>query len=62
MSNHKIGMWMYQNSGGDQIQNKMIDKLRERDILTTTDLNLRNAIVKNGSIICNHTIMEELDL
>ncbi|MCH9814424.1 MAG: ATP-grasp domain-containing protein [Epsilonproteobacteria bacterium] len=62
MSTHKIGMWMYQNSGGEQIQKKIIDKLRERDIITTTDLNLRNAIAKNGSIICNDTAMEKLDL
>jgi ribosomal protein S6--L-glutamate ligase len=62
MSNHKIGMWMYQNSGGEQIEKKMIDKLRDRDILTISDLNLRSAIAKNGSIICNETKMEELDL
>ena len=55
-------MWMYQNSGGDQIQKKMIDKLRERDIHTVTDLNLRNATAKNGNIICRDTVMEELDL
>ena len=62
MANHKIGMWMYENSGGDEIQKKIIDKLRERDIVTIADLNLRNAIAKNGSIICNETKMEELDL
>ncbi len=62
MANSKIGMWMYQNSGGDQIQKKMIDKLRERDIHSVTDLNLRHATAKNGHIICRNTIMEELDL
>ncbi len=62
MSNNTIGMWMYQNGGGDQIEKKMIDKLRERDITIITDLNLRNAIAKNNSIICNETKMEELDL
>jgi ribosomal protein S6--L-glutamate ligase len=62
MSKHKIGMWMYQNSGGDQIESKIIDKLRERDITTVPDLNLRNAIAKNGSIVCGETKMEELDL
>jgi len=34
MASHKIGMWMYQNSGGDQIQRQLIDQLRERDIIT----------------------------
>ncbi len=62
MSSHKIGMWMYQNSGGDQIQKEMIDQLRERDIITVPDLNLRNATAKNGEINCQGTIMEELDL
>jgi ribosomal protein S6--L-glutamate ligase len=62
MANHKIGMWMYENSGGDEIQKKIIDKLRERDIVTIADLNLRNAIAKNGSIVCNGIKMEELDL
>ncbi len=62
MSKPRIGMWMYQNSGGDQIQKKMIDLLRERDILTTPELNLRHAVAKNGTIVCNDTVMEELDL
>ncbi len=62
MAEHRIGMWMYQNSGGDQIQKKMIDKLRARDILTKPHLNLREAIAKNGNIVCRDTVMEELDL
>ncbi len=62
MPSHKIGMWMYQNSGGDRIQQKMIDKLRQRDILTVPELNLRDAVAKNGNVICKNQIMEELDL
>ena len=62
MSEYKVGMWMYQNSGGDQIQKEMIDKLRERDILTIPDLNLREATAKNGKIVCRNTVMEDLDL
>ncbi len=62
MPSHKIGMWMYQNSGGDRIQQKMIDKLRQRDISTVTNLNLREAVAKNGNIICKNQILEELDL
>ncbi len=62
MATYKIGMWMYQNSGGVQIQKKLIDKLRERDILTIPELNLREATAKNGEIHCKGTVMEELDL
>ncbi len=62
MSKYTIGMWMYQNSGGDQIQKEMIDKLRERDILTIPDLNLREATAKNGKVVCRNTVMEDLDL
>jgi len=50
--NRTIGMWLYQNGGGDVIQKKMIKKLRDRDIETIPELNLRNAISKNGNIIC----------
>ena len=62
MATHKIGMWMYQNSGGDQIQKKLIDKLRERDIITIPELNLREATAQNGEILCRGQVMEELDL
>ncbi len=62
MSSYKVGMWMYQNSGGDQIQQKIIDRLKERDISTISDLNLRHAVAKNGNIICKGIKMEELDL
>ncbi len=62
LSQYKVGMWMYQNSGGEQIQQKIVDRLREREISTITDLNLRHAIAKNGKIICKGIDMEELDL
>ncbi len=51
MGKRKIGMWLYQNGGGDKIQKELIKKLRERDIVTYPGLNLRNAIAKNGHII-----------
>ncbi len=62
MSKYTIGMWMYQNSGGIEIQKKLTDRLLEKDITTVTDLNLRYAKVKNGKVLCHETIMEELDL
>ncbi|MBT3280309.1 MAG: ATP-grasp domain-containing protein [Campylobacteraceae bacterium] len=65
--NRTIGIWMYQNGGGDIIEQKMVQKLKERGIDCITGLNLRNAISKNGSIICQDVNgkdikMETLDL
>ncbi len=58
----KIGMWMYSNSGGDKIQEKLIKKLQERDIKAITDINLRHAIGKNGHILHNDVKLDKLDL
>jgi len=62
MADYRIGMWMYQNGGGEWIQQKMIDRLRERDIETVPGLNLRHAVAQNGKIVCNGVTMEDLDL
>ncbi|MFC2057746.1 RimK family alpha-L-glutamate ligase [Campylobacterota bacterium] len=58
----KIGMWLYSNSGGDKIQQKIVKKLKERDIETITDINLRHAVAKNGHILHNKLRVDELDL
>lgn len=58
----KIGMWLYSNSGGDKIQEKIVKKLRERDIETVTDMNLRNAVGNSGHILYNKLRVDELDL
>jgi ribosomal protein S6--L-glutamate ligase len=58
----KIGMWLYSNSGGDKIQEKIVKKLKERDIETVTDINLRHAIAKNGHIVHNKIKVDKLDL
>ncbi|HIM94745.1 MAG TPA: ATP-grasp domain-containing protein [Campylobacterales bacterium] len=64
----KIGMWLYQNGGGDILQKKIVDKLKERDIKTITGLNLHHAVAQNKSIICTSkdsgkdVKMEKLDL
>ena len=55
-------MWLYSNSGGDKIQRKIIKKLKERDIETVKDINLRHAVVKNGHIVHKRTNVDELDL
>ncbi len=68
MNNRQIGLWLYQNCGGDQIQNKIVNKLKEREINTITGVDLSNAIVSNGNIrcdthgICSLDLNAELDL
>jgi len=58
----KIGMWLYSNGGGDKIQKKIVKKLKEREIETLTDINLRHAVAKNKHIVHKKTNIEELDL
>jgi ribosomal protein S6--L-glutamate ligase len=57
-----IGMWLYQNGGGDAIGKKIIKKLKERDIEVVDNINLRHAIARNGSISYKKRRLEELDL
>lgn len=58
----KIGMWLYTNGGGDKIGEKIISKLKDRDIETVDNINLRNAIAKNGHIIYDKIKLDKLDL
>ncbi len=58
----KIGMWLYQNGGGDKIEKKIVKKLRERDIKTITGINPRHAIANNGHIYHNGSRADKLDL
>jgi len=58
----KVGLWIYQNGGGDRIEKKIIKKLRERDIKVKRDLNLRYAVAKKGHIYHGKTVVDELDL
>ena len=58
----KVGLWIYQNGGGDKIEKKIIKKLRERDIKVERGLNLRHAVAKKGHIYHGKTIVDELDL
>ncbi len=55
-------MWLYQNGGGDKIQKKIIKKLKEREIETVADINLRQAVAKNGHILHNDMKVDKLDL
>ncbi|OUR71428.1 hypothetical protein A9Q76_05620 [Arcobacter sp. 31_11_sub10_T18] len=62
MGKRNIGMWLYQNGGGDIIQKNMIDKLQQREINVVPNLNLRDAIAQNGHILHNKTKLDKLDL
>ena len=57
----KVGLWMYQNGGGDIIEQKIVEKLNEREIECITGLDLRFANGSTEGIICNGTNMSELD-
>ncbi|MDP4985192.1 ATP-grasp domain-containing protein [Pseudoalteromonas tunicata] len=62
MTTANVGLWLYENSGGAQIEAKMINALKERNIMCFNNLNLRDAYARDGKIICNGVVMEELDL
>ena len=62
MGTRNIGMWLYQNGGGDIIQKNMIDKLQQREINVVPNLNLRDAIAQNGHIYHKKTKLDKLDL
>ncbi|MCK4440578.1 MAG: ATP-grasp domain-containing protein [Sulfurovaceae bacterium] len=57
-----IGMWLYQNGGGDVIGKKIIKKLKDRDIDVIDNINLRYATAKNGNIVYNEIKLNKLDL
>ncbi|NOQ31706.1 MAG: ATP-grasp domain-containing protein [Helicobacteraceae bacterium] len=61
-SKRTIGMWLYENGGGKKIGKKIIKKLKERNIETVNNVNLRNAIAKNNHILHNDVKLDELDL
>jgi len=53
---------MYQNSGGDKIEEKLVSKLRQRDIKSITNLNPRYGIAKNKDLFIKETLINDLDL
>ena len=57
----KVGIWMYQNSGGPEIEQKIILQLLDRGINSVTGLDLRFAEGSKDGIICKGTNMTELD-
>ena len=61
MSQATVGIWMYENSGGLEIQQKMVEQLKEREITAITGLDLAHGTAHNGEITCNGVVMENLD-
>ncbi|RLA72864.1 MAG: hypothetical protein DRG78_23260 [Epsilonproteobacteria bacterium] len=57
-----VGIWMYQNGGGDKIEEKIVTLLNERDIATHTNLNLRYAISMDGALYLDDLNLNDLDL
>jgi len=57
----KVGIWMYQNSGGPEIEQKIILQLLDRGINSITGLDLRFAEGSKHGIFCKGVDMTELD-
>ena len=57
-----VGMWLYSNGGGDEIQKKLISQLKRKGIQSIPGLNLAKATAQGGDIVCNGVSMTELDL
>ena len=67
MSKRTIGTWIYQNSGGNIIEEQLQQKLLEREITTISNINLSNAFVSNGILCCTSkdtfsTKLNQIDL
>jgi len=58
----RVGMWMYQNGGGVEIEKKLVKKLYDRGIDTITGLNLRDADARNNGIYHKNLCLNDLDL
>ena len=62
MENHRIGLWMYENCGGQEIERKIVTQLQEREIDAIIGLNLAHATAHDKNIFCNGHRLDELDL
>jgi ribosomal protein S6--L-glutamate ligase len=60
--NRTVGMWLYQNGGGAQIEQKMILKLLERGINSVTGLNLRYSEADKSGLRCKGFNLADMDL
>ncbi len=57
-----IGLWLYQNCGGEAIQQRLIEQLNERNIRVLPHLDLSKGYAFNGKVYCEGVAMNELDL
>ncbi len=57
-----IGLWMYQNCGGSEIEQQIVNQLNERGIGTVRGLDLRYSKATAQGIECKGTRIDELDL
>ena len=62
VKDNTIGIWLYQNSGGDVLQSKLIQKLHDAGYPTVCHLDLRQAHASPHGIMCNGVNMNELAL
>ncbi len=60
--NRTIGMWMYQNSGGADVEQKLILKLLERGINSVTGLDLRYSEADKKGLRCKGFNLADMDL
>jgi len=56
-----VGIWMYQNGGGDRIEQKIVARLQDRGHVVSTGLNLRKAVAQNGELLLDGLNLYELD-
>ncbi|MEI8608332.1 ATP-grasp domain-containing protein [Enterovibrio sp. Hal110] len=59
---NKIGLWVYENGGGTDIQQKLIKTLNDRDIDCLTGVDLSMAFAKEGTVYCKGRDLANLDL
>ncbi len=57
----RVGMWMYQNGGGDRIEQKMVSLLQDLGHEVITGINLRNAVAESGKMFWNGLNLYDLD-
>ena len=62
MQKPQIGMWMYQNGCGTEIENKLSYQLQDRNINVIKNIDLKNAVAHNGSLYCHDINLNQLDL
>lgn len=57
-----VGLWMYQNCGGDRIEQQIVAQLKEREIEAVRGLDLRFAKATQRGVECKGVQIDELDL